>query len=30
LRERDHMEELGVDVRVIIMWIFQKEAGDVI
>ena len=30
LRERDHLEELGSDVRMTLKWIFKKEAGDVI
>jgi hypothetical protein len=30
LRERDHLEEPGVDVRMMIKWIFKEEAGDVI
>jgi hypothetical protein len=30
LRERDHLEELSVDVRMILKWTFKKEAVDVI
>jgi len=27
LRERDHMEDLGVDGRVILRWIFRELGG---
>jgi hypothetical protein len=27
LRERDHLEYLGLDVRIIIKWIFEKWDG---
>jgi hypothetical protein len=28
LRERDHLEETGVDVRIILKWIVKKWDGD--
>ena len=27
LRERDHLEDPGVDVRIILRWIFKKWVG---
>ena len=27
LRERDHLEDLGVDGRIVLRWIFRKWAG---
>ena len=28
VRERDHLEDLGVDGRIIVKWIFKKWDGD--
>ena len=29
LKERDHLEDIGVDVRIILKWIFKNQAGGV-
>jgi hypothetical protein len=29
LKEKDHSEELGVDGKIILEWILQKEGGKV-